>query len=160
MTAVPLLEHSPPEDSLYDKHRQPAVRSSTRGKQWKKQRAEDASRSDYTQSTVAVKGNNLIKNHALLCYTVICFDLLGLCLIKFAELRSDCGRWSGSSARSLTLAAHLFHLCSHGSRDARRGTEPWLEGAYALRQRLSPGDQVYEALRLSESAQGSFRSKT
>jgi hypothetical protein len=29
----------------------------------------------------------------------------------------------------------LFHLCSHGSRDPRRGAEPWLEGTYALRQR-------------------------
>jgi hypothetical protein len=26
--------------------------------------------------------------------------------------------WAG-----LTLAAHLFHLCSHGSRDTRRGAE-------------------------------------
>jgi hypothetical protein len=25
----------------------------------------------------------------------------------------------------------VFHVCSHGSRDAR-GTEPWLEGAHAL----------------------------
>jgi hypothetical protein len=30
--------------------------------------------------------------------------------------------------------------------------EPWLEGAYALRQRLSAGIGVYEALRLSQAA--------
>jgi hypothetical protein len=45
----------------------------------------------------------------------------------------------------------MFYLCSHGSRDARRGEKPWLGGAYALRQRLSPGNQVYEALCLPQA---------
>jgi hypothetical protein len=68
MTAVPLLEDSPPEESLYGKHRQPAVRSSARVKDVKP-RAEGASGSDYTQSTAAVKGNNLIQ-------TMRCFVIL------------------------------------------------------------------------------------
>jgi hypothetical protein len=38
--------------------------------------------------------------------------------------------------------------------------EAWLEGAYALRQRLSREHQVHAALRVSQAAQGSFRSKT
>jgi hypothetical protein len=46
------------------------------------------------------------------------------------------------------------------SRDTGRGAEPWLDGAYALRQRLSRGHQVDAALRVPQSAQGSFRSKT
>jgi hypothetical protein len=46
----------------------------------------------------------------------------------------------------------VFHVCSHASRDARRGAEPWLESAYALRQRLSAGIAVYEALRLPQAA--------
>jgi hypothetical protein len=46
----------------------------------------------------------------------------------------------------------MFHLCSHGSRDARRGEKPRLAGAHALRQRLSAGNTVYEALRLSQAA--------
>jgi hypothetical protein len=33
-----------------------------------------------------------------------------------------------------------------------RGAEPWLEGAYALRQWLSAGNTVYEALRLPQAA--------
>jgi retron-type reverse transcriptase len=43
----------------------------------------------------------------------------------------------------------MFHLCSHGSRNARRGAELRLEGAHALRQRLSRGHQVHKALHLS-----------
>jgi hypothetical protein len=37
-------------------------------------------------------------------------------------------------------------------RASRRGAEPWLEGAYALRQRLSAGIAVYEEVRLSQAA--------
>ena len=46
----------------------------------------------------------------------------------------------------------MFHLCPDGSRDARRGPKPWLEGAYALRQWLSAGNQVYAPVRLSQAA--------
>jgi hypothetical protein len=52
---------------------------------------------------------------------------------------------------SLTLAAHLFHFCSHGSRDARRGAEPRMEGAYALRQRLSGRDAIDAQVRLPQA---------
>ena len=44
----------------------------------------------------------------------------------------------------------LFHFCSHGSRDVRDHTNPWLEGPHALRQRLSPRNQIYEALPLAQ----------
>jgi hypothetical protein len=54
----------------------------------------------------------------------------------------------------------MFHLCSHGSRDVRHGAEPWLEGAYALRQWLSAGNEVNEALRLSQATQGKPEAKT
>jgi hypothetical protein len=37
----------------------------------------------------------------------------------------------------------MFHLCSHGSRDARRGAKFGLEGAYALRPRLSGRDAIH-----------------
>ena len=37
------------------------------------------------------------------------------------------------SDRNLTLAAHLFHVCSAGSRD---GSELGMAGAHALRSRL------------------------
>jgi hypothetical protein len=47
-----------------------------------------------------------------------------------------------ATARSLTLAAHLFHVCSHGSRNIRRGAQPRLEGAYALRRRPSRGERA------------------
>jgi hypothetical protein len=47
-----------------------------------------------------------------------------------------------------------------GSRGARRGAKPWLEGPRALRQRLSLRDAVHAEVRLLESAQASFRSKT
>jgi hypothetical protein len=57
-----------------------------------------------------------------------------------------------ATTRSLTLAAHLFHVCSHGSRDARGGAEFGLEGAYALRQRLSGRDAVHAQVRLPRAA--------
>jgi hypothetical protein len=61
----------------------------------------------------------------------------------------------GCAIIALDRATQMFHVCSHGSRDARRGAEPWLEGAaHALRQRLSAGITVYEALRLSQATQG------
>jgi hypothetical protein len=46
----------------------------------------------------------------------------------------------------------MFHICSHGSRDARGGKEPWLEGAHALRQRLSAGDAIHAEVRLPQAA--------
>ena len=54
--------------------------------------------------------------------------------------------------RKLDRTHQMFHLCSHGSRDAGSGAEPWLEGPYALRQRLSRGHQVNAPLRLSQAA--------
>jgi hypothetical protein len=36
----------------------------------------------------------------------------------------------------------MFRICSHGSREARRGEEPWLEGPYALRQREHPDGEA------------------
>ena len=53
----------------------------------------------------------------------------------------------------------MFHVCSHAGRDARHSAEPGLEGAYALRQRLSAGNEVYEALRLSKAARSSCDSR-
>jgi hypothetical protein len=44
--------------------------------------------------------------------------------------------------KRLDLSGRMFHLCSHASRDAGDRTEPRLEGAYALRQRLPPGDAL------------------
>ena len=46
----------------------------------------------------------------------------------------------------------MFHFRSHGSRDIRRGSKPWLEGAHAMRRRLSRGHEVHAAMRLSEAA--------
>ena len=46
----------------------------------------------------------------------------------------------------------IFHVCSHAGRDARHSAEPGLEGAYALRQRLSAGNALHAALRLSKAA--------
>jgi hypothetical protein len=54
--------------------------------------------------------------------------------------------------RGLTLAALMFHLCSHGSRDDRRGAKPGLEGPHALRQRLSAGDALHAQVRLPQAA--------
>jgi hypothetical protein len=45
----------------------------------------------------------------------------------------------------------MFHVCSHGSRDARDRTQLWLEGAHEV-QRLLGGHQVHAALRLSQAA--------
>jgi hypothetical protein len=45
-----------------------------------------------------------------------------------------------------------FTSIAIGSRDARRGPQPWVEGPHALRQRLSSGNEVYEALHLSQAA--------
>jgi hypothetical protein len=56
------------------------------------------------------------------------------------------------SQRGLTGAVPVFHICSHGSRDARRGEKPWLEGAYALRQRLPAGNHINAKMRLLEAA--------
>jgi hypothetical protein len=65
----------------------------------------------------------------------------------------DKSQISSLNAREdLDRTQQVFHLCSHGSRDAKPGAKPWLEGAHALRQRLSAGNQVYEALRLSKAA--------
>ena len=46
----------------------------------------------------------------------------------------------------------MFHVCSHGSRDARGRAELGLEGAYAMRQRLSAGDALHAPLRLPQAA--------
>jgi hypothetical protein len=54
MTAVPLLEHSPPEEAFYGKHRQPAVRSSTR-EIAKRPRAEMEAGVDYRTARGASK---------------------------------------------------------------------------------------------------------
>jgi hypothetical protein len=51
----------------------------------------------------------------------------------------------------LTGRASMFHICSHGSRNHRRGAELGLEGPYALQQWLPAGNQVYEALRLPQA---------
>ena len=56
------------------------------------------------------------------------------------------------ATRRLDRPSRMFHLCSHGSRDARDRTQPQLEGPYALRQRLSPRDALHAALRLSQAA--------
>jgi hypothetical protein len=42
----------------------------------------------------------------------------------------------------------MFHLCSRGSRDARRSAELGLEGPHALRQRLSRIYSVHAEVRL------------
>jgi hypothetical protein len=54
--------------------------------------------------------------------------------------------------RKLDRTHQMFYLCSHGSRDAKGRAEPWLEGAYALRQRLSAGNEVHAPVRLSQAA--------
>jgi hypothetical protein len=46
----------------------------------------------------------------------------------------------------------MFHFCSHGSRDVGEGSEPSLEGAYAMRPGLSRRNEVYAALRLPQAA--------
>jgi hypothetical protein len=58
----------------------------------------------------------------------------------------------GWVTQELDRRASVFHICSHGSRDARRGAEPWLEGAYALRQWLPAGNQIHAEVRLSQAA--------
>ena len=42
---------------------------------------------------------------------------------------------------------------------SRRGAKPWLEGAYALRQRLSRGHQVHSAVRLSQATRPCWAGK-
>ena len=54
--------------------------------------------------------------------------------------------------RNLTLAAHLFHVCSHGSRYARGGAKFGVAGPHALRQRLSAGDALHAQVRLPQAA--------
>jgi hypothetical protein len=72
------------------------------------------------------------------------FDLVGFGLWLFDFVLVAHGR--------LDHPRRMFHFCSHGSRNAWRGAQPWLEGAYALRQRLSPGNEIHAALRLSQAA--------
>jgi hypothetical protein len=85
--------------------------------------------------------------------TWILYDYAGVCLIDFAGDSQvvDFGPMVAPQ-EDLTLAALAFHLCSHGSRDARRGAELGLEGAYALRQRLSREHQVIAEVRLPQAA--------
>jgi hypothetical protein len=64
----------------------------------------------------------------------------------FERVSIRCG-----TGRRLDRSSHMFHLCSHGSRDARRGAGPGLEGAYALRWRLPGEHQVHPALRVSQA---------
>jgi hypothetical protein len=52
----------------------------------------------------------------------------------------------------LDASVAMFHVCSHGSRDARRSEKPWLEGAYALRQRLPARDALHAPVRLPQAA--------
>jgi len=52
----------------------------------------------------------------------------------------------------LDRLAGMFQCCSYGNRDLGRGEEPRLEGAHALRQRLSRWHQVHAAVRLSTAA--------
>jgi hypothetical protein len=94
---------------------------------------------------------------------MICFDyvalsaawfddagpLVGLVAPRSCALTVGC---TTTERTRLDRSARMFHICSHGSRDARRGAEPGLEGAHALRQRLSREHQVYAALRLSQAA--------
>ena len=54
-------------------------------------------------------------------------------------------------SRRLDQSHSLFHICSHGSRDAGRSTKPWLEGAHALRQRLSAGNAIHAEVRLPQA---------
>jgi hypothetical protein len=51
-------------------------------------------------------------------------------------------------ALRLDRSHQMFPFCSYERRDARRGEEPWLEGAYALRPRLSREHQVHSEVRL------------
>jgi hypothetical protein len=77
--------------------------------------------------------------------------------VSFFQLKELAELEGGKAyARSggLTRGVCMFHLCSHGSRDARRGTEPWVKGAHALRQRLSRRHQVHEAVRLPPRCAG------
>jgi hypothetical protein len=67
-------------------------------------------------------------------------------------LHSNCGLWPGWPPGDLTPVPPPFHVCSHASRDVRRGAELGMEGAYALRQRLSRRDAVNEEVRLSQAA--------
>lgn len=46
----------------------------------------------------------------------------------------------------------MFHLCSHGSRDIRRGAQSGLARPHALRQRLPRKHQVDAEMRLSQAA--------
>ena len=62
----------------------------------------------------------------------------------------------GGSAPGLTTQP-LFHFCSRGSRDARGGAKPWLEGAHAVRRWLSREHEVHAAVRLSQAARIRFR---
>jgi hypothetical protein len=45
----------------------------------------------------------------------------------------------------------MFHLCSYGSRNVGQGAKPRLEGAHAMRQRLSRRHEVHQAMRLPET---------
>ena len=56
----------------------------------------------------------------------------------------------GGSHGSGVLACSVFRFSPKGAlRELNPGAQPKLEGAYALRQRLSPGNAVHAAPRLS-----------
>ena len=54
--------------------------------------------------------------------------------------------------QELDRSRRMFHICSHGSRDARDRAEPGLEGAYAMRQWLSAGNEINAQVRLPQAA--------
>jgi hypothetical protein len=54
----------------------------------------------------------------------------------------------------LDLLTQSLHVCSHASGDVEHGAKPRLEGAHALRQRLSRRNQIRAAMRLSPRCAG------
>jgi hypothetical protein len=75
-------------------------------------------------------------------------DFMKLPMFGFVCTRADAG--VGPIPLDRPAECSTFVLMEVGTLGVAR--EAWLEGAYALRQRLSRGHQVYEALRLSQAA--------
>jgi hypothetical protein len=56
----------------------------------------------------------------------------------------------GCSREEPRFLGARFNL--NGSRDIGRGAQPWVEGAYALRQGLPSGNQIHAEVRLPQAA--------
>jgi hypothetical protein len=66
------------------------------------------------------------------------------------RLRKTILHWCGRSDRGLTLAALVFHLCSHGSRDARRGAALTCNRLSRTHARLWPPNAHLRPMTISE----------